>query len=62
MTKLEMEARMNHYIHLYNRLEKAVSTHEQTKAGMFVDDADEALHAAWRRVVKASTKGAGDAA
>ena len=62
MTKPELEARMHHYIRLYNRLEKAVSTHEQAKAGMFADDADEALHAAWRRIVKASTKGAGDAA
>ena len=56
MTKDEAMARMNHYVRLYNRLEKAVSNHEQAKAGLFADDADDALHAAWRRIMKASTE------
>jgi hypothetical protein len=57
VTKAEAVTRMNHYIRLYSRLESAVSKHEQSKAGLFADDADDALHAAWRRIMKSAAKG-----
>lgn len=45
------------WIRLFNRLSAAVQHHENDKSDLFVDEVDERLHQAHRRIVRSAAKG-----
>lgn len=51
------DPKLNFYIQLFNSLEKAVTDHKRDKAGMFEDDADEALHRKHKTIMGVACRG-----
>jgi hypothetical protein len=58
MVDAAVAADRDHWIRLFNRLENAVRRHAEAKG--WTDEADDALHAAHRSVLKAASEPSGE--